>query len=88
MNDEKVWDSSEEEIEALLEMAKHFLRYLDSLELSDRKQFAHLLKDSNGQAPFLVDSQYLKPGSLVLPGSAIFTLFFEGTRAQYLERVT
>ena len=48
MNDEKVWDSSEEEIEALLEMAKHFLRYLDSLELSDRKQFAHLLKDSNG----------------------------------------
>ena len=35
-----------------------------------------------------MDNQYLKPGSLVLPGSAIFSLFFEGTRASYLERVT
>ena len=76
-------------MEALLEIAKTFLRYLDSLELSDRKQFSHLLKSNvAGQAPFLVDNQFLKPGSLVLPGSAIFTLFFEGTRATYLERVT
>ena len=36
----------------------------------------------------MVDNQYLKPGSLVLPGSAIFSLFFDGTRASYLERVT
>ena len=35
-----------------------------------------------------MDNQYLKPGSLVLPGSAIFSLFFDGTRASYLERVT
>ena len=48
LNDERQWDSSEEDVEALLEIAKHFLRYLDSLELSDRKQFAHLLKGQNG----------------------------------------
>ena len=63
------------------------MRYLDCMDLSDRKQFEKILK-TNTQTNFFVENQYLKQNSLVLPGSAIFHLMFEGTKVQYLERVT
>ena len=48
------WDSSEEDIECLLEIARQFMYYLDRLDLSDRRQFEGLLK--NGQGLFQVDN--------------------------------
>jgi hypothetical protein len=56
------------------------MRYLDRLDLSDRKQFAELSKGNN----FTIDNQFLKKDSLVLPGSAIFTILFEGTKGNKL----
>jgi hypothetical protein len=81
-------------------MAKHLMRYLDCLDLSDREQFAHLSKQ--GTSNFQVDNSFLKKESLVLPGAAIFHILFEGTKGrqgiissliiifivQYLERIS
>ena len=72
-------------MDCLLEIAKQFMRYLDCLDLTDRKQFADVLKNTPS---FFVENNYLKPQSQVLPGAAIFHIMFEGTRVQYLERVT
>jgi hypothetical protein len=54
------------------------MRYLDRLDLTDRTRFP--------AAP--VETQFLKKDSLVLPGACIFQILFEGTKVQYLERVT
>ena len=61
------------------------MRYLDKIDLTDRAYFTSLFPTSSS---FTVDNQYLKKDSLVLPGAAIFHLLFEGTKVQYLERVT
>jgi hypothetical protein len=60
------------------------MRYLDRIDLNDKSQFAEVLKKTT----FTVDNQFLKKESLVLPGAAIFQILFEGTKVQYLERVT
>jgi len=37
LNDERQWDSSEEDVDAMIEVAKAFVRHIDSLDLADRK---------------------------------------------------
>lgn len=85
IDEDRQWESSEEDVDCLIEIAKQFMRYLDKIDLSDRAYFTKLFPAS---ANFNTDNQFLKRDSLVLPGSAIFHLLFEGTRVQYLERVT
>ena len=64
-------------------MAKQFMRYLDRLDLTDKYQFAEILKKaSSASLNFTVDNQYLKKDSLVLPGAAIFHILFEGTKGK------
>lgn len=36
IDEEKAWDSSDEDLECLIEMAKQFMRYLDRLDLSSK----------------------------------------------------
>jgi hypothetical protein len=59
LDEERAWDSSEEDLDCLLEIAKQFMRYLDCMDLTDRKQFEKILK-SNTQTNFFVENQYLK----------------------------
>ncbi len=37
LDEERAWDSSEEDVDCLMEIAKQFMRYLDCMDLSDRK---------------------------------------------------
>jgi len=68
LDDDRTWEASEEDLECLLEISKQFMRYLDLIDLSDKSQFAEVLKKTT----FTVDNQFLKKESLVLPGAAIF----------------
>lgn len=89
LDDDRAWEASEEDLDCLLEMAQQMSRYLDRLDLNDKTLFQKLTKNKqqpSNNGSLNIDSQHIK--GLVLPGSAIFPILFEGTRVQYLERVT
>jgi len=69
-NDQKEWKAKEDDIAKLKQLTNSFMKFLNNYNLNTV---------DHPHAVDVRESKYLPPRSLVLSGSQIFSIFFEGT---------